>query len=727
MVSKGISEELHTPFQLLEVSRGAQKLNQMINSWSKELSFDGQSKDIARDLLRGGLDLQESLIKLGKLQKSSKHIGQLKKKQKLKSEQDGRGGNEVGIERMDPNRFGDKNYQIGLQKPRLSADRSSRNCIEELKKVIRDSLSRQNLILDTSAEKKKEKGPSLIAKLMGLEEFPPEPLQLKLESEKILNQRRPIFDIDMPKARMPQFVDRNMDPERSTLKKILKTMQFKGLLKSNNVKGLKHTSSSKQRMDDEIPPIVIIKPLHFPCPQTEEPLLGRLIWGERALDSKVMIKKLETKEEPLAKKSIQEEGALDSKLMLRNLEAKKEPPTKRITREGVKDCKKILKKPDQKELKTKEKVSSNKMKASVPVNRKPQKKEASDKKVGKLQKVSPGRGKSVEKENLKSKIGSNSQDQATKLRKSENASIIATNSVSHLGSTTQNPIHRMKKQPTKKAKLVRESHSNSLVTENLGCEEDGKGVILTCALDSIFTRTNTLLSEKLLIEEGAKTSKIQIEVHRENSQNLLCEVTPQTNQHKRGIESAEEANQLTDHKTTEKSFVVETDLKGLLLSSPSFLIFAEELFDLKVNQSTVLQTNGIKDVKMVNTRLFLDCANEIMERKSLQTSRVDHSLLQTYLVNPTISISLDQLVEEVCDGIENLRSYSKLGGDEYPIDGLSIKLQRDLSCKGEVVNGIWDLGWRNRFSSEEADQVVDEVGKQVLNELIEEILTDTML
>ncbi|KAF8369302.1 hypothetical protein HHK36_032686 [Tetracentron sinense] len=221
------------------------------------------------------------------------------------------------------------------------------------------------------------------------------------------------------------------------------------------------------------------------------------------------------------------------------------------------------------------------MNASVPVTRKPQKKEASDKKVGKLQKVSPGRGKSVEKENLKSKIGSNSQDQATKLRKSENASIIATNSVSHLGSTTQNPIHRMKKQPTKKVKLVRESHSNSLVTENLGCEEDGKGVILTCAVDSILTRTNTLLSEKLLIEEGAKASKIQIEGNpilfiAENSQNLLCDVTPQTNQHKRGIESAEEANQLTDHKTTEKSFVVETDLKGLLLSSPSFLSFAEE-------------------------------------------------------------------------------------------------------------------------------------------------------
>ncbi|KAF8400802.1 hypothetical protein HHK36_014104 [Tetracentron sinense] len=814
MVSKGISEELHTPhpFQLLEVSRGANKLNQMIDSWSKGPSCVGQSKDIARDLLKGALDLQESLIMLGKLQEASKSMDQLKKKQKSKSEQGGEIRDEEGTERTDSDRFGDRNYQMGLQKPRLSADGSSRNGLEELKKVIKDSLFRQNLLSDTypenrtylgqmnldsasdipstsssqssmvhsnnsasadssrpsRAQQNKAKGPSVIAKLMGLEEFPLEsiqPLKKQMDIDNFSNQQRPIFDIDMPKARRPQFVERTVDPERRTLKEILETMQFKGLLKSNSFKGLKHTGS-KQRSDDDVPPIVIIKPFRCPCPETEEPLSGRFIQDEGALDSKEMFRKLETKEdpstspiirggtldskvmlrelktkeEPLTKMISREKGALNSKVMLRKLEAKKKTPTKMFIQEGA-----ILVKPDDKELvtrelKTKEKVSSNKMKASVSVNRKPQKKEVTDKKTEKVQKVSPDRRKPVERENLKSKTVSKCQERATKL-KSENGSIITKNHVSREGSTIQNPnstrsmqpvsqnsAHRMKKKQINKAKPVRESLPTSLVTENLKCKDDDKGINLTCEMDSILTRTNTLLADQLLTAEGTKAYEIQIEDHRNASQNSVCEVTPRTSQQKRSIESAEEANHLIDHKTTERrSFVTETDLKCFLLSSPSFLSCAEELFDLGVNQSVVLQTNGIEDVEMVNTRLFLDCANELMERKSLRRSRMDHPLLQTYLANPRIGISLDQLVEEVCDGVENLFTYSKFGGDEYTKDSLHLMLKRDLWCKGEVVNGIWELGWMNRFSVHEANQVVGEVEKQVLGGLIEEVLTDLML
>jgi len=76
MVSKGFTEEVHSPssFQVMEVSRGAQKLNQMIDSWSKGVIFDGQSKDIAQDLLKGALDLQESLVMLGKSQEASLYM-----------------------------------------------------------------------------------------------------------------------------------------------------------------------------------------------------------------------------------------------------------------------------------------------------------------------------------------------------------------------------------------------------------------------------------------------------------------------------------------------------------------------------------------------------------------------------------------------------------------------------------------------------------------------------
>ncbi|KAF8402618.1 hypothetical protein HHK36_010707 [Tetracentron sinense] len=59
-------------------NKGLVRNLQMIDSWSKEMRFDGQSKDIARDLLRGAFDLQESLIMLSKLQDASTFDGQSK-------------------------------------------------------------------------------------------------------------------------------------------------------------------------------------------------------------------------------------------------------------------------------------------------------------------------------------------------------------------------------------------------------------------------------------------------------------------------------------------------------------------------------------------------------------------------------------------------------------------------------------------------------------------------
>ena len=73
-VSKGPTDhQLHNPssYQLMEISRGAQKINQVTDSWPEEKGFDRQTKDIAEELLRGALDLKESLTMLGKLQEAS--------------------------------------------------------------------------------------------------------------------------------------------------------------------------------------------------------------------------------------------------------------------------------------------------------------------------------------------------------------------------------------------------------------------------------------------------------------------------------------------------------------------------------------------------------------------------------------------------------------------------------------------------------------------------------
>jgi hypothetical protein len=155
----------------------------------------------------------------------------------------------------------------------------------------------------------------------------------------------------------------------------------------------------------------------------------------------------------------------------------------------------------------------------------------------------------------------------------------------------------------------------------------------------------------------------------------------------------------------------------LLLSSPSFLSRAEELFYLNVRNPS-----SINDLVVANVKLSLECANELIERKSLRDSHTVHPLLLTSVGNLRVCISIDNLVGEVCKGVENLRSYSNLAGESLPVDGIYAMLERDISCNG-VENAIWDFGWRHGFSVDDAEQVVNEIEKLLFDGLIEEVFT----
>lgn len=479
--------------QLMEVSRGAQKLNQVIDSWSNGVSFDGQSKDIAKDLLKGALDLQDSLMMLGKLQEASQYMTKLKKKQKEKGRSD-----EFGIERSSSDRFS-QNYQSSFRNPTPSANGSSRDCYEELRDVIRDSFARQNLLPNGSHEEKayfdrrkvdsspdlpstsssrstmayshdfassdcsfsskggpeeKPKGSNLIAKLMGLEEISLKKTchsvsQEKLEREKIMNQRKPVFDIDMrhmPKSRKPQFLVQKTDRDKMTLDEIIEMMQFKGLLNSNKPQTNHYNSNScvEKTFSTDSAPIVIMKPSRPDQEVEEEP------------------KKWKTKQQRPSMDC--QGGALNSIEVRRKLRVEETPVKKFSPGKRTVFKKAVLAKPEDKEIKIKENVSSNKTKSSVPACAKQQKKETIKKKVDKIQKMAPTRRKPVEMENLKSTSVSKTVEQSkqipTKQRKSENKSNITSERISQPKSTSPNNVSHKpsdQKKGMKNEKLVNKS------------------------------------------------------------------------------------------------------------------------------------------------------------------------------------------------------------------------------------------------------------------------------
>lgn len=785
MVSKGITEEFQSPssLQLLEVSRGAQKLNQMIDSFSTGKSYDGLSKDVAQDLLKGALDLQESLMMFDKLQEASKYMAWLKKKQNREQSDRGR-SEEVGIQRTNSCPFGVRSCQTEFQKPRFSADGSLGDCYDELRNCIRDGLARQNLLpkkhgeekisfhqkyLDSASEiastsssqssfshtnnysstdsplssttsETKAKGPNLIAKLMGLEEIPSKPLQNQLKNEKISSTQKPMFDVDMRKIRKPQPVGQHEKPEQKTLKEILDTMHFTGLMKSKSVKELNsylhHSSDSptKQRLISNTPPIVLIKPLRGQFWEAGEPFAP--VFEEKEVQNITMLRKLEVKEDFLSKTADPKQKVSMPCKMSRNTDTE-ESPFKRFSKEEeAKERKKVAEKPEEVRIKQK---GGNKKNVSVHVTHQLPKKEVIEKKAYKNSKTAVTSRKLIEKEIEKSKNVSRTQDQskasAKKVRKPDNGSNVTKNrthqqqnsiqntmsnhtkqTVNHTGSAVRT-LSDQKRNLIKREKPTDEPTAAKLITENVGCKEDERRMDFAGEVDSAPIENNDRTADQLQTEQETDVSEFQIGEPCITSQTSLCDdailLTSKCERHPVSVEEVDGDS---------KSFKSGTDLKLLLSTHPAFLRQAEVLFDLNVNCPTSLQTSGINDFVGTDERLYIDCANELVKRMSLPDSKMVHPLLFTWLKNPRICISLDHLLEEVYNGVEILKSFSKLSCENLCTDSLYAILEKDISCKG-VVSGVWDLGWRNGFSAHNSEQVVIDIEKQLLSRLIDEIFT----
>ncbi|KAK2996162.1 hypothetical protein RJ639_029493, partial [Escallonia herrerae] len=768
MVSrKGTSEEFHIPssFQLVEVSRGAQKLNHVIDSWSKGMSFEGQSKDIAKDLLKGALDLQESLVMLGKLQEASKYMAKLKTRQK----------DEVPIERTTSNRFGNDNYQMGSQNPRLSVDGSSRDCYEELREVIRDNFARQNILPNGSLEHKafsnrkkldlspdmpstsssrssrafsrdftfsdcsssskvpeeKAKGSNLIAKLMGLEEIPLRPLQpvprKQLERDKILKQRRPFFDIDMPKERKPEFVVRKLDHERMSLDEIIEVMQFKGLRKSSKHQTYYPNASHLEKgLSYDAPPIVLMKPSR-PALGAEE-LRTRTSVPKEGLGNDEM-RSWKLKEEVPFKIREHSSGALNSHEMRKKLPLE-ETPIKKIRQEkGVKDSQEVLAKQEDKVARIKKRSSLNKMRASVPVSPKPEK-ATTPKKVDKIQKVILGGINAVKLEKEKStKTDGQGKIISTK-KKPEKGTNITRNHIPQQKSSTSNSIlKRATSSISQNSRDQKEIVKNEkpvcqILVESTGLKDDDMQNDLTCNTESQMEIPSTKPAMQFLTEEEPDASEILSKDNCGNHRSSLFEAPPLTTQHESSTGSLEEAHSDILHNITD-SKCCETRT-NLLLSSPSFLNHAGELFDINEYEPLVLQTTGLYGSGSADSKLFLDCANELLEHRSLRQTRSMNLLLQNATWKSRFYISKDQLAGEVRKGIENLRSYGKLAAERPPADTVYAMLERDIWCKG-MEGGAWDFGWSDGYTVAEVEIVVADLDKLVLSELLEEVFKEHVL
>ncbi|KAL8129674.1 hypothetical protein V2J09_018829 [Rumex salicifolius] len=272
-----------TSFHLSEVFRGAQKLNHVVNSWSNGNTKNSE-RDMAKDLLKGALDLEESLAMFSISGSAEKRL----KKKKSAIDAD------LVVEEIQDKR------SLGR---RLSG--SSLDEFEEIKRVNRNGVSSEEPSTTSSSQysvvnssnfvspesfassnssqkkdRKKSRGSNLIAKLMGFE-----------YGKKILNQQKPEFDLDLPWK---------SSRKRRTFDQMIEALKFRGNLKSNVLNASPNSHQSEFSNSSHWLPIVLMKPSRFSCLNMEHPIIPK---PRAEVDEEMMLHKMRIRTNPLAEAS----------------------------------------------------------------------------------------------------------------------------------------------------------------------------------------------------------------------------------------------------------------------------------------------------------------------------------------------------------------------------------------------------------------------------------------
>lgn len=171
-----------------EISKGVQKLNQILRACSNGHNFDRNSLEVGKELLKGAMDLEESLRMLVNMQDGSQYANGSQKKSRLKlleedeDDQDDNINNKIdGQWKLDRPKFSfDKpsrrRQQLALPYTHETSEQPMRNSEMVLHERSRSYIQDLSLSLQVNnkSQSTQEKGriSNVIAKLMGLEEIP---------------------------------------------------------------------------------------------------------------------------------------------------------------------------------------------------------------------------------------------------------------------------------------------------------------------------------------------------------------------------------------------------------------------------------------------------------------------------------------------------------------------------------------------------------------------------
>ncbi|KAK9706007.1 hypothetical protein RND81_07G098300 [Saponaria officinalis] len=657
---------------------------------------------IAKDLLRGALELQESLVMLGKLQNEagfSSFISKSRRKQK-------------GSSNVDEGSSFD--CMVNGSRPRKSIDNG------EVRKVVRESLLRQNVItnpifeenfdhrlasssssysssmirssnfvptdsssssISSISQKRRKRDSNLIFKLMGLESPPLSPKCHK-EDKKIV--------------RKCQYNARVLGNKQRSVEEILETLHFKGLLRSSSLNGTAFNGveseifSSENGLYDERPPIVVMKPYM--------PKFWHESEGGGTFENKTGFKH-RTKHEDLRKSS----------------EVEKVTPTRRKGEcfgyeTGVPEVRAKFRDEfnfgGQEKLNNPSKVMKQKDGRFVAKQRNVVSTSAYDHRTDEISEMSRHR--------RKSRQSSFAEDEKKRKGKEKEIDVVYREAVSTCDS---NKVLTVAKSSVFDSSI---EPKNSRVCRNQIRDNNVEALPEYRQIEKIPVNDIVLVDarEHGNASEDSHSCYSEItSVSTSEHYSPVCEVTLVTT-HENGVpvdSLGEKSPSFTrENKSEPMKESLRTQLQTLLLSNVSIPNNSEDLFEFQLFADLVQYDVG-------RDRLLIDYANEVVRLNSLEMSQ-PYLLQKPSITKETRDLrSVDRLLEEIGNGIEELKRYHGSDSDDtFCSDSLYRILNRDLNLK----NGVWEIGWRKTFSRDEFEQVVREVDRFILGKLMEEVVLD---
>lgn len=581
--------------QLLRASRGAHELTKRIDSWSKYLTADArQQRCIADDLLRRATELQESLLMLSRFQGAS-----FRKMPTMKRVQRGREDDDAIICNGSEMRQVVRNRMFKFYNENISSTKSSRRL-------------------------EKMKAPNLIAKLMGLEDFP--------TNDRIKEGRGK---------------EKAIQVENKKLEDIFEIMRSVGVLKSE---------TSLTTDSSNVPPIVIMRPQQFPRRERVDQNLtsqtSNLLLEEDDIGC-VLSENLESSSVVRV-----EEEVFASQKQLKRAAAFKE---KKKTDDRKQKEKKVLKAIGIKLEKRGAATSSSSQKRNFNFSMKPS--AASSIRSAKEEKISLERKPVI------------------KLSKIEDEQIKSGN----LSSITKND-------------------ANSTCRSISG-------------VDGLYRRQ---------VEKEPTRSIMKDSIRKGHK--VICEVMPKNYKMGRSLERIEVSMRKVYYKPCTKYEVeIKSHLKPLLLANQSFFNHVHELLGTNVRKPASTRTKFSTEQETVSDQLLLDSAKEMITRQTRDGKLSTHQIMRNGMRNQSAERCFGELVDEICNGIKKLESYSEFD-DEYGVykDGLDCICEKDLRCSDTMLNAIWDDGWDCWICMEAADEPFVDLVERIIFGLLLELAKDLL-